>query len=201
MNHRITSLTRSDGQNQLRFKTWATRADEARDAERQLGRRREIDASSGIPARHYRSDSPEIPPGRDTARVTSRLAKRTRCTADPTTHAFLMLNAKSERSQFAKTLRRSQRVGGGNTRPMQFTEDLTWDIETSQNKLDTRSFTSTARWTSSSRRSSSTEVAESETRHSGENGRRHPEVPEREVPTNQRQKPKSQWVHGRGQEK
>ena len=35
-----------------------------------------------------------------------------RCTADPTTHTFLMFNTQPERNHFVKVLRRSQHVGG-----------------------------------------------------------------------------------------
>ena len=36
-----------------------------------------------------------------------------RCTADPTTHAYLMFYTRADRNQFVETLRRGQHLGGG----------------------------------------------------------------------------------------
>ena len=43
----------------------------------------------------------------------THLCRRTNCTTDPTTHAFLMLRTRREKNNFVKTLRRSQHAAEG----------------------------------------------------------------------------------------
>ena len=99
----------------------------------------------------------------------TRQVTQIRCTTDPTTHAFLTLNRKSERNHSVKQLRRRPARGRDNSMRTSHGKN-----EASTNNLDTRSGISTGRWASTSRRSSSTEqpnqITESVTRNCGENG-------------------------------
>ena len=80
-----------------------------------------------------------------------------RYTADSTTHAFLMFNTKSEWNHFVRTLRRSQHVGEGSTKPMQCLEDLSWEARNIHKQLGYAKCHSHREMGTGFRRSSSTE--------------------------------------------